>query len=159
MLPGFIELNGISYLYAAGALALVWWGVRRHRGGRGVRRGQPSSMSKHLPDRHTQLNPKLAVEQKQLAERIVATASSGLLPGYDILRQIEAVYVDGFRHPEEALVGLKAAAAMKGANAVIHVHHERTAAGRCTASGDAVWVRAVELGETSLASQTSKDNP
>ena len=78
-----------------------------------------------------------------MAERIMATSSSGLLAGFEILRQVEAVYVDGFRHPEEALVGLKAAAAMKGANALIHVSHERTTAGRCTARGDAVIVKAM----------------
>ena len=49
----------------------------------------------------------------------------------------------GFRErhwvtPEEAMVALKAAAAQLGANALVNVQSERSAAGRCTASGDAV---------------------
>ncbi len=139
MFPAFVEFPRIYYLFAAGSLALLWWLIRRR-----VRRVRPRSLSSHIPGSHTQLNSELAAEQKQMSERIVATSSSGLLPGYEIVRQVEAVYVDGFRHPEEALVGLKAAAAMKGGNAVIHVRHERMAAGRCTASGDSVIVRAVE---------------
>jgi uncharacterized protein YbjQ (UPF0145 family) len=56
------------------------------------------------------------------------------------VEQVEAVVVDGFRRPEEAIEGLKAAAALKGANAVTHVHTERTSSGRCSARGDAVIV-------------------
>ncbi len=77
------------------------------------------------------------------AARIVATSSTAEITGYEILEQIEAVYVDGFRKPEEALEGLKAVAGMKGANAVIRVRQERSAGGRCTASGDAVVVRKI----------------
>ena len=141
MFPAFVEFSRIYNLFAAGALALLWELIRRRRR---VRRGRPRSSSLLTAGSRTQLNSELAAEQKQMSERIVATSSSGLLPGYEIVRQVEAVYVDGFRHPEEALIGLKAAAAMKGGNAVIHVRHERMAAGRCTASGDSVIVRAVE---------------
>ena len=73
-----------------------------------------------------------------MASRIKATSSTDQIPGYKMIQAIEALYVDGFRTPAEALEGLKAAAAEKGANAVINVHHERSSMGRCAASGDAV---------------------
>jgi len=79
-------------------------------------------------------------ERRELAAQIIATSSTAEVPGYRIIRAIDAIYVDGFRTPAEALEGLKAAAAAKGANAVINVHHERTSLGRCAASGDAVLV-------------------
>lgn len=80
----------------------------------------------------------LAQQRRQAAARILTTSSSGHLSGYEIVEQIEAVYVDGFRAPGEALEGLKATAALKGANALTNVRHERTASGKCSASGDAV---------------------
>jgi hypothetical protein len=105
--------------------------------------------------RPAQLNPNLAKyggsgaalteEQRREAEHIVATSSTESIAGYELIRQIEAVYVDGFRHPEEALLGLKAAAALKGANAVIHVSHSRSSTGRFAASGDAVVVESLEV--------------
>lgn len=78
------------------------------------------------------------------AAKIIATSSAGGIAGYEIVRQIEAVFVDGFRRPEESLEGLKAVAAMKGANAVANVRHERSSSGRYSASGDAVVVRPIE---------------
>ncbi len=59
------------------------------------------------------------------------------------VRQIEAVFVDGFREPNEAILGLKAAAGRKGANSILNVTQERTGNNRCSASGDAVIVRTV----------------
>lgn len=100
--------------------------------------------------RPVRLHPKLekygidqaeaARQRRELATEIVATSSSDRLAGYTILQQIEAVFVEGFRTPAEAVEALKAAAAAQGANAVIHVRQERTAAGKCSASGDAVRV-------------------
>ena len=105
---------------------------------------------RRLRRRHpARLNPKLQKygEQGDLvrarreeAAKIVATSTTDRIVGYTIVQQVEAVVVDGFRRPEEALEGLKAAAAMKGANAVTHVHTERTSSGRCGARGDAVVV-------------------
>jgi len=83
----------------------------------------------------------LIAKRRAEAARIVATSSTEAIAGYEIVEQIEAVFVDGFRRPEEALEGLKAVAGMKGANALTHVRHERNAAGKCTAQGDAVIVR------------------
>jgi len=91
----------------------------------------------------------LAAKRRLEADRICATSSTTNITGYDIIEQIEAVYVDGFRRPEDALVGLKAAAAMKGANAVVNVHHDRTASGKCSASGDAVVVRKMIIASAS----------
>src|SRR5690606_5665105 len=59
---------------------------------------------------------------------------------FRLVRQVEAVFVEGYRTPEDAIVALKAAAVERGANAILNVHTDRTTAGRCTASGDAVVV-------------------
>ena len=59
---------------------------------------------------------------------------------------MEAVFVEGYRSPEEALIALKAAAADRGAIGMLNVRTERTTAGRCTASGDAIVVVPIELG-------------
>lgn len=106
--------------------------------------------------RRIRLNPKLAVygggpddpgreelaaQRRVEANKIVATSSTTTVAGYDIIEQIEAVFVDGFRRPEEALEGLKAAGAMKGANAIVNVRQSRGSLGKCSASGDAVVVR------------------
>lgn len=74
--------------------------------------------------------------------KIIATSSSSTVAGYKIVRQIEAVFVDGCRAPTEAVTALKAAAARRGANAVINLSQQRTAAGKCSAQGDAVVVKA-----------------
>ena len=86
----------------------------------------------------------LAAQRRSEAARIVATSSTAVIAGYEIVEQVEAVFVDGFRRPEEALEGLKAAAAMKGANAVSNVRLERAASGKCSAAGDGVVVRRVK---------------
>jgi len=76
--------------------------------------------------------------RRELASRIRSTSSTDQIPGYKILQAIEALYVEGYRTPADALEGLKAAAAERGASAIINVRHERTSMGRCAASGDAV---------------------
>jgi hypothetical protein len=138
MLLDLNDLRLIAYV-AAGGLFLLWM-VGRIR--RRLRLRRPA-----------RLNPKLQQygdtqdvvrARRQEATKIVATSSTGQIVGYDIVEQVEAVFVDGFRRPEEALEGLKAAAAMKGGNALTNVHSERTAAGRCSARGDAVVVRKIE---------------
>ncbi|MFH1417944.1 MAG: hypothetical protein ABII12_06635 [Planctomycetota bacterium] len=101
--------------------------------------------------RAPQLNPKLQkyagrsdaeIEADRLAaEKIISTSSTATVAGYEIVRQIEAVFVEGLRSPGEATSALKASAGKLGANAVINLSQERTAAGRCTAQGDAVVVR------------------
>ncbi|GMU37228.1 MAG: hypothetical protein KJ057_06425 [Phycisphaerae bacterium] len=128
-------------------LLMMLWAARRVL--RWVRRRRPVKLHPNLQKYGDATAPsasedELSAKRHAEAARIVATSSTADIAGYQILQQVEAVYVDGFRRPEDALEGLKAAAAMKGANAVIRVHQERTAAGRCSASGDAVIVRRTE---------------
>ncbi len=82
-----------------------------------------------------------ARKRREEAAHIVATSSTQNIAGYEIVEQFEAIFVDDFRRPEEAIEGVKAVAAMKGANAVVNLKHDRTSAGRCSACGDAVVVR------------------
>lgn len=81
-------------------------------------------------------------ERRELARGIVATSTGNRLAGYRVVRQVEAVFVEGLQTPEDALVALKAQAVQCGANAVLNVQTQRTAAGKCSASGDAVEVTA-----------------
>lgn len=131
---------------ALGALVVLFllhraW--RRLR--RSIRARRPAKLHPRL--QKYGIDPEEAArERRELAAAIEATSSSDRLTGYEIVEQIEAVFVEGFRTPAEATDGLKAAAAQRGANAVINVRQERSAAGRCTASGDAV--RAVRTRRT-----------
>jgi hypothetical protein len=126
--------------------------------------------------RPARLNPKLqafgepderlVAERRKHAATILATSSTGSIPGYHLIEQIEAVYVDGFRRPDEAIEGLKATAAMKGGNALINVRHEHSTTGRHAAVGDAVIVRKVSdesksspPGESAKAGPESKPDP
>ena len=78
---------------------------------------------------------------REAAAKIVATSSTGSVAGYEIVQQIEAVFVEGYRTPQEATVALKAAAGTKGANAIINLSQQRSGAGRSTSQGDAVIIR------------------
>jgi hypothetical protein len=78
---------------------------------------------------------------REASAKIIATSSTGRVAGYEIVQQIEAVFVEGYRTPQEATEALKAAAARKGANAIINLSQQRSTAGRSTSQGDAVVVR------------------
>ncbi len=80
-------------------------------------------------------------EEGRMASRVIATSTTGAVAGYEIVQQIEAVFVEGYRSPQEASVALKAEAGRRGANALINLSQQRTAAGRCSAHGDAVRVQ------------------
>jgi hypothetical protein len=108
-------------------------GVRRR-----LRRRHPPRLNPKLQQYGDQAD--LVRARREEAAKIVATSTTDRIVGYTIVEQVEAVVVDGFRRPEEAIEGLKAAAALKGANAVTRVHTERTSSGRCCARGDAVIV-------------------
>lgn len=145
----WLDLSGwrIHGLLLLLGLLVLAWAVRRLR--RFLRARRPATLHPNLrkyagaggaavtdgPD------PALVAQRQAEAAKIIATSSTPRITGYVLLRQIEAVYVDGFRRPEEAMEGLKAVAAMKGANAVINVRTSRDAAGRYAAGGDAVLVR------------------
>lgn len=79
-------------------------------------------------------------KRRELAVSVIATSTGNRLAGFRIVRQVEAVFVEGSKTPEDAIVALKAAAVERGANAILNVRTDRTVAGRCTASGDAVVV-------------------
>ncbi len=106
---------------------------------RRVRRRQPARLSPTLARYGG--SEEVARARQAEAAKIVATSSTDRIVGYEIVEQVEAVYVEGFRRAEEALEGLKAAAAMKGGNAVTNVRSEHTPTGRYAARGDAVIVR------------------
>src|SRR5262245_19185098 len=83
-------------------------------------------------------------EIERLASRILATSSTASIAGFEMLRQIEAVFTDGHPSPNRAVEMLKAMAAERGANAVINLDSQRLASGKCIAHGDAVLVRPIE---------------
>lgn len=121
-------------------IILLWLGGKLRRA---IRRRRPATINPKLQKYgrdYGQPDKQLLVKRRAEAERIVATSSTNAIVGYDITEQVEAVFVDGFRRPEEAMEGLKAVAAMKGANAVTNVRHERSASDKCSAHGDAVIV-------------------
>jgi hypothetical protein len=129
-----------------GAVAMVGLLVLRAiwgRVARVLRRRRPPiinpKLAKYSVD-HAELDKK----RREWAKKIVATSTSARLAGFKIVRQVEAVFVEGYRSPEEAMIALKAAAAERGANSILNVGTERTAAGRCSASGDAVIVATIQ---------------
>lgn len=142
MLPDLLKDHRILLVGAVGLLLALY--VRR-RVRRWLRRKRPTALNANLA-KYGDPDADVSLERQRAAERILATSSTAEIAGYELIRQVEAVYVDGFRHPEEALQGLKAAAALKGANALTHVGHTRSASGRCAASGDAVVVRLLDTG-------------
>ncbi len=75
------------------------------------------------------------------ARRIIATSSTGTIAGFEILRQVEAVFTEGHPTPQDAVDALKAAAAERGANALTNLSGERMGTGKCAARGDAVIVK------------------
>ncbi len=133
-------IDKLLLLLALVALLVIYWSVRRVL--RSLRRRRPARLNPRLA--HYGEAASLSKARREEAAKIVATSSTDRIVGYEITQQIEAVSVEGFRRTEESLEGLKAAAAMKGANAVTNVHTDRTSAGRYAASGDAVVVRRLE---------------
>ena len=134
------QTDKLLLLVALVALLVLYWMIRWVL--RGTRRRRPARLNPRLAQYGESTG--LTRARRAEASKITATSSTDRIAGYDIVRQVEAVSVEGFRRPEDALEGLKAAAAMKGANAVTNVHTERTTTGRCAASGDAVVVRKIE---------------
>lgn len=112
--------------------------IRRVR--RALRRRRPVQLHPKLA-KYGQPDPAEVRAELEASRKIIATSSTEAVAGYRIVQQIEAVFIDGCRTPEDAVAALKAAAGRRGANAVINLRQKRTAAGRCTAQGDAVVVR------------------
>lgn len=106
---------------------------------RSARRRRPATIHPKLA-RYNIDHAEVARRNRELAVRIIASTTGAQLAGYRITRQIDAVFVEGHRTPDDAMIALKAMAADRGANGLINVRTERTAAGKCSASGDAVLV-------------------
>ena len=139
----YVDLSGWKMWGLGAVVALLTgrWLYRKVR--RAIRRRRGFALHPKLEKYgdHREAEAEVAAKRREEASRIVATSSTATIAGYEIAEQVEAVFVDGFRRPEEALEGLKAVAAMKGANAVANVRHDRDAGGHCDARGDAVIVR------------------
>ena len=137
-MTGFVSVLALALV----TLLILMSVYRRLR--RVIRRRRPVRLHPKLQKygaEHAQPTEELTAQRRTEAERIIATSSTEAIAGYDVMEQVEAVYVDGFIRPEEALEGLKAVAAMKGANAMTNVRRERGSDRRCSARGDAVIVR------------------
>ncbi len=107
-----------------------------------ARRARPAKIHPRL-QKYAEPTAAQRAESEKDAAKILTTSSRAEIPGYVTVQQIEAVFVDGFRESNEAILGLKAGAGRKGANAILNVTQDRTANNRCSASGDAVIVRTV----------------
>lgn len=148
----WFDLTGwkVRSLIVLVVLVVLIWLTRKVR--RFFRRRRPPTLHPKLQkygQSFAEPDPALAAKRRKEAAEILATSSTGTIAGYEIVEQVEAVIVDGFRLPEDALEGLKAAAAMKGANAVINVHRDRVDGGTCSAAGDAIIVRRIASAESS----------
>lgn len=134
----------VRALIALLGLIVVLWFVRRVR--RAVRRRRPPTIHPLLQkygESRTEPDEAFLAKRRGEAGRILATSSTAVVAGYEIVEQVEAVFVDGFQRPEDALEGLKAAAALKHATAIVNVCQKRDPSGRCRAQGDAVIVRKI----------------
>lgn len=132
VVPGGLAIIGLLIL------RVIWGRVARF-----LRRRRPVIINPRLA-KYSVDHAELDRKRRELARRILATSTSARLAGFKIVRQVEAVFVEGYRAPEEAMIALKATAAERGANGILNVSTERTAAGRCSASGDAVIVAPIQ---------------
>lgn len=134
----WLQDNRLLLLYITGGLVVLVLlqkivGIIR-------RRRNPAPLHPKLQPYAGRNEADLEAERREAA-KIIATSSTGTVAGYKIIQQIEAVFVEGYRTPQDATTALKASAARAGANAIINLMQQRTAAGRCTAQGDAVRIR------------------
>lgn len=128
----------IKILLALVVFLLLLWMARKVR--RAIRRRRPVKLHPKL-QRYGEEDPELVAKRRAEATKIIATSSTATIAGYELIEQIETIYVHGLRRPEDAQDAIKAVAAMKGANAVTNLRHERGDHGRFAAAGDAVIVR------------------
>jgi hypothetical protein len=135
------ELQFAIVRVAAVVLLLVWIVIRVRQG---LRRRKPTVIHPKLKKYQPDPGVDVIAERQREAAKIVATSSTSRITGYRVERQIEAIFVDGFRRADEAVEGLKAVAAMKGANGVTNVAHTMTGGGKYCANGDAVILVPVE---------------
>jgi hypothetical protein len=84
-------------------------------------------------------------EVRRLAGQILTTSSTTRVIGFNVIRQVEAVFTDGCPSSVAALELAKALAVRKGANAIINLQTQQAPGGKWVACGDAVIVRALSL--------------
>ncbi len=135
VMPEWATRERLVYFVIGLGLLFIIQRVRRARRRRRPVRLHPK-LAKYGAGDETQSRADL-----EASRRIIATSSTEAVAGYRIVQQIEAVFVDGARSPDYAVAALKAEAGRRGGNAVINLSQRRTAAGRCTAQGDAVVIR------------------
>jgi hypothetical protein len=153
--PSIVDTWQFKLAIALTLLLIVVAVYRKIR--RAIRRRRPVRLHPKLQkygEGYGEPDERLLTQRRAEAEKILATSTRAAIAGYEVLEQVEAVYVDGFRRPEEALEGLKAVAAMKGANAVVNVQRCRGEHGRHAAGGDAVVVR--KFGETKPGTEAAR---
>jgi uncharacterized protein YbjQ (UPF0145 family) len=147
----FPWLEANRWTIAGVAAAFLFLVVVFRKIGAALRRRRPTAPLHPKLARYAGLSEAEIARQREDAAKIIATSSSDRIAGYEIVRQIETVFVEGYRTSEEALLALKAAAGRLGATAVMNVSQQRTAAGRCSAQGDSVVVRSLEPGPPKAA--------
>jgi uncharacterized protein YbjQ (UPF0145 family) len=134
----WLEQNRPALLAALAVLGAI---VAAQRAARMMRRyRRPAELNPRLLKYAGRSEAELEAD-RLAAAKIIATSSTSRIPGFEILQQVEAVFVEGCRAPDEAAAAIKAVAGRLGANAVINLSQQRTAAGKCSAQGDAVRVR------------------
>jgi hypothetical protein len=143
----------LAVLFALVVLQRLLGGVARL-----VRRRKTAPLHPKL-QKYAGINDADVQAEHEAAAGIIATSSTGAIPGYEIVRQVEVLFVEGRRSQGEAIVALKAAAVQRGANAVINLGQEHTAAGRCTARGDAVVVRPTDTSRRPTPPKAAADVP
>lgn len=134
--PVVLSLVGAAVVVIVFSLLSGWWRRRRESAVYARRREELRSRQKQQEMHEKEL--------ERLAGRILATSSTGEIPGFAVLRQIEAVYTDDHPSPGRAVEVLKAVAAAKGANALINLKTGRALNAKCQANADAVLVRVLE---------------
>lgn len=127
-------------VFAATLIILIGLVIGRRIGRWMGRRRGPAQLHPNL-QRYAGRSDEEIEADRTAAMKIIATSSTARITGFQMIQQIEAVFVEGYRTPEEAVTALKASAGRRGANAIINLSQSRTAGGRCTAQGDAVLVK------------------
>lgn len=135
-----LESPVILLIVLMSAIAVVAILSAIFRGGRGRRRAGAQTWIEQ--ERRRTAAARGEIERQ--AGHIIATSSTAAIAGFDIIRQIEAVFTEGHMTPQDAVNALKAAAAEMGANAVINLSGQRQGTGKCAAHGDAVRVKPIE---------------
>jgi len=141
--PSFLEMWQVRLAAAVLVLIIMLMILRKIR--RAIRRRGPvklhPKLQKYGRGYYDAPDPEHLAQQRDQAQQIVATSSNSTIVGFEIVEQVEAVYVDGFHTSDDAMQGLKAMAAMKGANAIVNTTRGKDPSANYTAAGDAVIVR------------------